>query len=567
MIVLNRGALFIISLFTCFYSNAQLQTVNYTQQKKVTCNNAAVVSAHTLASKAGILVLKKGGNAFDAAIATQLALAVVYPGAGNLGGGGFLVAHLKNGKNIFLDYRETAPAAAHRDMYLDKDSLPVPALAQKGHLACGTPGTVAGLFASLKYAKLTFSTLVEPAIKLAEQGFRITAMQAQTLNESRNIFLQVNRKPTAFVKDSLWKAGDILKQPELAATLKKICNKGLKEFYEGSIAKQIEQEMRSAGGIISLHDLENYKAVLREPVEFDYKGYRVISSALPSSGGILLNQMMKMVEKRNIAALGFQTPESVQLMVEIERRAYADRANYLGDADFIKVPFKTLISDSYLQQRMNDYIPGKAGSSKLTGAGKVYESEETTHISIIDNEGNAVAVTTTLNDSYGSRVVVSGAGFILNNQMDDFSIKEGYPNLYGAVGNAANAIAANKRMLSSMTPTIVLKNKQPYIIAGSPGGTTITTSVFQTLLNILEFGLSPDDAVNKPKFHHQWLPDIIHIESSFPVSVADQLKQMGYTVTPRLPIGRTELIVVNRSHAKKITAIADSRGDDDAEGY
>ena len=567
MKILNKGALFIIYLLSCFYSHAQLPVVNYTQQKKITCNNAAVVSAHTLASKAGILILKKGGNAFDAAIATQLALAVVYPGAGNLGGGGFLVAHLKNGKNIFLDYREKAPAAAYRDMYLDKDSVPVPALAQKGHLACGTPGTVAGLFASLKYAKLAFSTLVDPAITLAEQGFRITAMQAQSLNESRNIFLQVNRNPTAFVKDSLWKAGDILKQPELAATLKKIRNKGLKEFYEGSIAKQIEQEMRSAGGIISLHDLENYKAVLREPVDFDYKGYRVISAALPSSGGVLLNQMMKMVEKKNISALGFQTAESVQLMVEIERRAYADRAYFLGDADFIKVPVKTLVSHNYLQQRMNDYIPGKAGSSNITGSGKIYESEETTHISIIDNEGNAVAVTTTLNDSYGSRVVVSGAGFILNNQMDDFSIKEGYPNLYGAVGNAANAIAANKRMLSSMTPSIVLKNNQPYIIAGSPGGTTITTTVFQTLLNILEFGLSPEDAVNKPKFHHQWLPDIIHTESSFPVSVTDQLKQMGYTVTPRLPIGRTELIVVNKSHAKKITAIADSRGDDDAEGY
>jgi len=276
--------------------------------------------------------------------------------------------------------------------------------------------------------------------------------------------------------------------------------------------------------------------------------------------------MMKMVEKRNIAAMGFQTAASVQLMVEAERRAYADRANYLGDMDFIKVPLKTLLSDAYLTERMHDYEPGKAGNSKTAGAGVVHESEETTHISIVDNDGNAVAITTTLNDSYGSKTVVTGAGFILNDEMDDFSIKEGFPNLYGAIGNAANAIAPKKRMLSSMTPTIVLKNNKPYIIVGSPGGTTISTSVFQSLMNLLEFKLSADEAVNKPKFHHQWLPDIIHIEKTFPAAITSQLEQMGYTVVPRVPIGRTELIVIDRHPSKKITAIADHRGDDDAEG-
>ena len=559
--------LWICFLFYFFTVYSQGQPLQAVQQKKVSCNKAAVVSAHPLASMAGIEIMKKGGNAFDAAIATQLALAVVYPGAGNLGGGGFLVAHTKNGNNICIDYRETAPGLSHKDMYLDKDSIPIPSLSQKGHLACGTPGTVAGLFATMKYARLHFSKLVDPAIKLAENGFPVSASQAKSLNDNRAHFLTANRKQTAFTKDSLWKEGDILKQPELAYTLKRIRNNGPDEFYKGSIARQIVDEMATANGIISLQDLANYKAILRPPVEFDYKGYRIVSAPLPSSGRIMLAQMMKMVENRNIAAMGFQTAESVQLMVEIERRAYADRANFMGDADFVKVPVKHMLSSAYLQQRMSDFVPGLAGNSKAIVSGNIPESEETTHISIIDDMGNAVSVTTTLNDSYGSRVVVSGAGFLLNNEMDDFSIREGYPNLYGAIGNAANAIAPKKRMLSSMTPTIVLKDGLPYIIAGSPGGTTITTSIFQTLINLLEFRLSPEDAVNKPKFHHQWLPDMVYTERKFPETVSGQLTLMGYTITAREPIGRTELIVINRHQRKKITAIADFRGDDDARGF
>lgn len=546
---------------------SQGQPLPEAQQKIVTCNKAAVVSAHPLASMAGTEIMKKGGNAFDAAIATQLALAVVYPGAGNLGGGGFLVAHTKNGKNICIDYRETAPTLSHKDMYLDKDSIPIPSLSQKGHLACGIPGTVAGLFATLPYARLPFSTLIAPAIKLAEDGFPISALQAKSLNDNRIHFLAVNKHPTAFVKDSAWKEADILKQPELAATLQKIRDKGPDEFYTGSIARQITDEMKNANGIIRLNDLANYKVIFRPPVEFKYKGYHIVSTPLPSSGGIMLAQMMKMVENRNIAAMGFHTAESVQLMVEIERRAYADRSNFMGDPDFVKVPVKTMLNNHYLLQRMSDYEPGRAGNSKTTVSGNIPESEETTHISIIDNAGNAVSVTTTLNDSYGSRLVVSGAGFLLNNEMDDFSIREGYPNLYGAIGNAANAIAPGKRMLSSMTPTIVLKDGLPYIIVGSPGGTTITTTVFQTLMNIMEFGLSPEDAVNKPKFHHQWLPDMIYTEIKFPETVSEQLKKMGYTVRVREPIGRTELLVVNSRNRKKITAIADHRGDDDARGF
>ena len=563
----KNGILIILFLLSCFFSRAQVSPLNYSQQKKITCNKAAVVCAHPLASNAGLQMLKQGGNAFDAAIATQLALAVVYPGAGNLGGGGFMVAHLKNGKNISLDYREMAPEKASRDMYLDKDGNPIPTLAQQGHLACGVPGTVAGLFAELKYARLDIKKLIAPAIKLAEKGFMITAAQAKSLNDTRATFIKVNKNPVAFVKETEWKEGDTLIQPELASTLKRIRDKGIKGFYEGITAKYIVDEMHAGNGIISLDDLKNYTAKERAVINFDYKGYKIIGMGLPSSGGIILQQMMKMVEQRNIAAMGFQTATSVQLMVEAERRAYADRANFLGDADFIKVPLKTLLSNAYLTQRMNDYEQGKAGNSKSTGAGIVHESEETTHISIIDNEGNAIAITTTLNDSYGSKTVVTGAGFILNDEMDDFSIKEGFPNLYGAVGNAANAIAAHKRMLSSMAPTIVLKNNKPYIVVGSPGGTTITTTVFQTLMNLLEFKLSPEDAVNKAKFHHQWLPDLIDMEKTFPVDISNRLEQMGYTVRTRLPIGRTELIVVDLTKIKKITAVADSRGDDDAQGF
>lgn len=557
----------LLLLMLCFIDvQAQTSTLNYKQQKKIICNKAAVVCAHPLASQAGILMLKQGGNAFDAAIATQLALAVVYPGAGNLGGGGFMVAHLKNGKNISIDFREMAPEKASKDMYLDKDGIPIPALAQESHLASGVPGAVAGLFATLKYAKLDFKKLIEPAINYASKGFKITESQAIGLNENRAVFLQVNKHPTAFVKETEWKEGDILIQPELAATLIRIRDKGIKGFYEGLTAKYIVAEMQTGNGLITLQDLKNYKAKERAVIDFSYKGFRIISMPLPSSGGIILQQMMKTVEKRNIAAMGFQTAASVQLMVEAERRSYADRANFLGDADFVKVPLKTILSDTYLTQRMHDYESGKAGNSKTTGAGTVHESEETTHISIVDNDGNAVAITTTLNDSYGSKIVVTGAGFILNNEMDDFSIKEGFPNLYGAVGNAANAIAPHKRMLSSMTPTIVLKNNKPYIVVGTPGGTTISTSVFQTLMNILEFKLSPEDAVNKPKFHHQWLPDVIYVEETFPAGISEQLKQMGYVITPREHIGRTELIVIDQSAIKKITAIADYRGDDDAQG-
>ncbi len=543
---------------------------NYSIQKKSTGSKGAVVSAHPLASKAGLDILRKGGNAIDAAIATQLALAVVYPGAGNIGGGGFLVASLSSGKTLAIDYREKAPAAAHRDMYLDSAGNARTQLSQSGHLASGVPGTIAGLFTSHKYAKLTFTELIQPAIDLAEKGFVITAAEASSLNNTRNAFLQNNTQPSAFVRNNNWKAGDTLVQTDLANTLKRVRDNGIKGFYEGETARLIVEEMNRGKGLITYDDLKNYTAKEREAIRFPYKDYTIITMPLPSSGGLIIQQALKILESRDIAKMGFQTPASVQLVTEIERRAYADRAEFMGDADFVKVPVKTLVSNDYLKERMKSYEPGKAGKSSLIKAGNIQaESEETTHLSVADQWGNAVSVTTTLNGGYGSRTVVGGAGFLLNNEMDDFSVKPGVPNMYGAVGAEANAIAPGKRMLSSMTPTIVLRNEKPYIVLGTPGGTTIPTSVLQTILNILEFNLSADDAVNKPKFHHQWLPDMIMVENAFPQPVIESLKTMGYEVNKRGQIGRTEVIKISRPKKNKLVfeAVGDNRGDDDAEAY
>jgi gamma-glutamyltranspeptidase/glutathione hydrolase len=538
---------------------------NYSIQKKVECRNGAVVSAHPLASEIGLAMLRQGGNAVDAAIATQLALAVVYPGAGNLGGGGFLLAHLSDGKNIAIDFREKAPEKAGRDMYLDDKGNAQTSRSQNGHLAAGVPGTVAGVFSALKYAKLPIEKLIQPAIDLAEKGFVITAAEARSLNRSQQSFLKYNTVIPVFVNAMGWKAGDTLVQADLAKTLMRIRDKGKKGFYEGETAKLIVDEMKRGNGIISPDDLKAYDAKEREAVVFDYKGNTIITMPLPSSGGVLLPQMMKMIADRPLKSFGFQSWQAVQLMTEVERRAYADRAKFLGDADFYKVPVKKLISDEYAKERMKDYEPGKAGNSKDIQAGLIPESEETTHLSVYDKDGNAVSLTTTLNGGYGCKTVVSGAGFLLNNEMDDFSIKPGVPNMYGALGADANAIVPGKRMLSSMTPTIVLRNNKPYIVVGTPGGTTITTSVFQSLVNVLEFGMNADNAVNKPKFHHQWMPDEIYVESQFPKKTTEKLKQIGYTIRQREQIGRTELILIHGNG--KIEAVGDHRGDDHAAGF
>jgi gamma-glutamyltranspeptidase/glutathione hydrolase len=545
----------------------------YPVHKKIITENGAVVSAHPLASHVGKEILQSGGNAIDAAIATQLALAVVYPNAGNLGGGGFMVARLSNGKEIALDFREMAPSGSSRDMYIDSSGNANTEKSQNGHLSGGVPGTVAGLFASMQFARLPFEKLIQPAIDLAEYGFIINEQEARAFNSLQDEFRKYNTIMPVFVKDIPWKEGDTLIQTDLANTLKRIKEKGAADFYEGETARLIVEEMKRGGGIITYEDLKNYQAKFREPHVFNYKGYKIISMPMPSSGGILLNQMMKMIEKRNIGDMGFQSPRSVQLMVEAERRAYADRAEYMGDADFYKVPVDELVNEKYLEERMNNFEPGKASSSTKIKPGRFsfHESEETTHLCVIDKEGNAVSVTTTLNNSYGSRTVIGRAGFILNDEMDDFSIKPGVPNMYGAVGGEANAIMPGKRMLSSMTPTIVLQNDpqdsvyKPFLIVGTPGGTTIPTSVFQTLVNIIDFNLSTEDAVYKPKFHHQWLPDIVEVENAFSAATKDSLEKMGYIVKGRNGIGRTEVIKILPDG--KFEAVADNRGNDAADGW
>ena len=562
-----QSVLLVLLMSVSMVRAQKIDPFHYQHQKKVTCTKGAVASANALASKVGVGILKKGGNAIDAAIATQLALAVVYPGAGNIGGGGFMVAHLKNGKNISIDFRETAPSQSNRDMYLDKKGNPQMNLSQDGHLASGIPGSVAGIFAAMKYGSLPFKTLIQPAIELAEKGFSISANQADDFNELKNEFIQLNTSLPAFVKTTPWKAGDTLIQKDLANTLKLIRDQGIKGFYDGVTAELIVAEMTKGKGIITANDLKKYTAKERTAIEFDYKSHHIISMPLPSSGGIILQQVLKMIEQKNIGEMKFQSAAIVQLLTEAERRAFADRAQYLGDGDFVKVPVKTLVSDDYLKERMKDYRPGIAGNSQSTQQGYIKESDETTHLSIIDAAGNAVAVTTTLNGSYGSRTVVSGAGFLLNNEMDDFSVKPGVPNMYGALGAEANAIYPGKRMLSSMAPTIVLKNNQPYLVVGTPGGTTIPTSIIQSLVNMIDFKMSPEDAVNLPKFHHQWLPDEIIVEKDFNSATIQQLEAMGYKVVKKQAIGRTELIEIKYGKTRKITAIADKRGDDSAEGY
>jgi gamma-glutamyltranspeptidase / glutathione hydrolase len=545
--------------------NLPFDAFHYEQVKDATLQKAAVVSAHPLASKAGSWVLTQGGNAIDAAIATQWALAVVYPGAGNIGGGGFMVARMADGKTLALDYREMAPAKAFEDMYVDTATGKANTrLSQNGHLAAGVPGTVAGLFESHAYAKLPMATLMMPAIVLAEKGFAITDAEAKALNRYKTQFERYNTTPPAFVKSGEWKAGDTLIQKDLAATLHRIREKGAKGFYQGETARLIVNEMERGAGIMTLEDLKNYRAVWRDPILFTYRGHTIISMPPPSSGGILVHQMLAILEKFPLKTMGFHTPESVQLITEVERRAYADRSKHLGDPDFYPVPLAQLTHPEYLAARMQDYKPGVAGNSEKIMPGAIAESEETTHLSVTDPYGNVVAVTTTLNGGYGSKTVVGGAGFLLNNEMDDFSIQPGVPNMYGAIGGKANAIQPGKRMLSSMTPTLVLKVNQPFMVVGTPGGTTIITSVLQSIINVVDFDMNASDAVNQPKFHHQWQPDRIDVEAAFPQELREALQKMGYTLHERESIGRTELILIRNG---KIEAAADKRGDDSVAGW
>lgn len=550
----------LLSVLFSHLAFSQFTDINIVKEIR-TKDKGLVVSAHPLASEAGAKIMKMGGNAYDAVIATQYALAVVYPQAGNIGGGGFLVGVKNNGEKFTIDFRETAPEKSSRDMYLDKNGNANTDLSQNGRLAVGIPGSVAGFFATLKYAKLPMEKLIQPAIDLAEKGFAITEREANLLNNQMEFFNQQNKNKTVFQKDK-WKQADILVQKDLAETLKLIQKNGAKGFYEGKTAELIVAEMKRGNGIITLNDLKNYKVAERKPIVFDYKGNEIVSMPLPSSGGVLLAQMLKMSSFENLEKYQQNSTEAVQIMVEAERRAFADRAEFMGDPAFINDQTSMLISDEYLKNRWKSFHKNQATPSSEVGKiiPQPKESTETTHISIIDREGNAVAVTTTLNGLYGSKVVVSGAGFFLNNEMDDFSIKPGVPNMFGAVGGEANKIEPGKRMLSSMTPTIVLKNGKPFIVVGTPGGTTIPTSVYQSIVNVVDFKLNPNFSVNLPKFHHQWLPEIVAVEKHFPETTISDLEKLGYKIDRWNQIGRTEMIVIDEKG--NATAVADGRGDD-----
>ena len=534
----------------------------------------AVVSARKEATQIGLEIMKNGGNAYDAMIATHLALAVVHPTAGNIGGGGFFVYRDQDGSSGTLDFREMAPGSAYKDMYLDIDGNVIPDMSTLGGAAVGVPGSISAIFEiHSKFGSLPIEELFRPAIDLSNNGYVVTEKQSNSLTGKLEDFIKINGNESLYSKRYF--EGDTIKNIKFAETLKKISEFGPKAFYEGEIADMIVRDVKKSGGIMTVDDLKNYKSVWRDPVKFKYKDLEVISMSLPSSGGILIGQILKSIEDYDIKSFGHNSVEAVQLMVELERRAYADRSHFMGDPDFMNLPVYELIDKNYVNERMKNFSWDKATPSSEVKHGNIIinESDETTHYSIIDKYGNSVSVTTTLNNSYGSKVFVEEGGFFLNNEMDDFSSKPGYPNFYGLIGSEANSIKAGKRMLSSMTPTIVLKNNKPSLIVGTPGGSTIITSVLQTILNVYEFDMDIQDAVNAPRFHHQWLPDVVIFEDGGLDKVKDSiLKSKNYFVislpiqmetggmSPRSSIGAVDAIFIDEKG--NVSTGADFRGDD-----
>ncbi|MGZ3999423.1 MAG: gamma-glutamyltransferase [Mucilaginibacter sp.] len=533
-----------------------------------TYQNGMVVCAYPDAARVGLDILKKGGNAVDAAVAVQFALEVTYPEAGNIGGGGFMVYRSGKGEANTLDFREKAPALATENMYLDSAGNVIPNMSLSTHQASGVPGAVDGMFeAHRKYGHLKWAELVQPAIDLARKGFKITKRAASNLNHTAKEFRELNPDKNYLVKDTPWKEGDLLVQEDLARTLEQIRDKGRGGFYDGTVADEIVAEMQGGKGLISKEDLKNYHSVWRKPLIGKYKDYKVITMPPTSSGGVALLQLLQCVEKYPLSRWGFNSDSTVQLCVEAERRVYADRSKYLGDPDFFKVPVDSLLNPAYNASRMSNFTWDKATLSAdiLPGKFAGYESDQTTHYSIVDKDGNAVAITTTLNGGYGSKIFVKGAGFLLNNEMDDFSSKPGVPNMFGLTGGKANSIQPNKRMLSSMTPTILEKDGKLFMVVGTPGGSTIITSVFQTILNVVEFKQDMQQAVTSRRFHHQWLPDNVNIEREALDSITrTKLALKGYKIVPGGPSGRVDGILKT---PQGYDGGADPRGDDTKLGW
>jgi len=561
----------IFSLLLAACSNPSSEIKNsFIEGRHVTARNGMVVSAHFQASRAGAEILRRGGNAVDAAVATGFALAVCYPAAGNIGGGGFMLIRTADGEYDLLDYREKAPLSASRDMYLDSTGNVISSLSTGTRLAAGVPGSVDGLIeAHSKYGRLRFRDVIRPAIDLARDGFLLTREQARSLNLNKNTFMERNPEGCAFLKkNGIWNEGDTLRQPELALTLERIRDKGREGFYSGSTAALITEEMKRGNGIISIADLENYRSVFRKPLEGTYRGFRIVTCPPPSPGGIILLQTLGMAGSYNSGSMGFHSPEMIHLIAEAEKRAFADRAEYAGDPDFVKIPVEGLVENEYLKQRFAGFNPLMATPSETISAGipRSTERTETTHYSVVDSEGNAVAATTTLNGSYGCAVVVTGAGFLLNNEMDDFSVKPGFPNMFGLTGSYANSIQPGKRMLSSMTPAIVEKEGKLFLVAGSPGGSTIPTTVLQVILNMIDYNMNVWQAVDTGRFHHQWLPDMISFEpKSIDSLTIEALKLKGHRLSLTGALGRVNAISILDDGT--LAGAADRRGDNSACGW